>query len=93
MQLLSSPLFSALCLIALALSPSAARAVDFEKEIWPILEENCRDCHGPDKQKAGLRIDKRAILLRGGDSGLASIVPESPLKSHLLELIRSSGRR
>lgn len=25
-----------------------ASAVDFEKDIFPILEENCLDCHGPD---------------------------------------------
>ncbi|MEM8954624.1 MAG: PSD1 and planctomycete cytochrome C domain-containing protein [Verrucomicrobiota bacterium] len=54
----------------------------------PIFEENCLDCHGPDRQKGELRLDQRAIMLRGGDSGLATIVPGDPDKSYLLELIR-----
>ncbi|NNC90408.1 MAG: hypothetical protein HKN82_18285, partial [Akkermansiaceae bacterium] len=53
----------------------AGAAVDFEKEILPILEANCIECHGPDKQKSKLRVDQRAVLLRGGDSGLAALVP------------------
>ena len=34
--------------------------VDFEKEIWPLFRENCLDCHGPAKQKAGMRLDRRS---------------------------------
>ena len=63
-------------------------AVDYEKQIRPILQENCIDCHGPDKQKSRLRVDQRAILLRGGDSGLPALVPGSPQKSRLIELIK-----
>ncbi|MDA1046430.1 MAG: DUF1553 domain-containing protein [Verrucomicrobia bacterium] len=63
-------------------------AVDFQKEILPLFEENCIDCHGPDKPKARLRIDQRPVLLRGGDSGLPALVPGSPEKSHLIELIK-----
>ena len=53
-------------------------AVDFEKEILPILQENCLDCHGPDKQKSEFRVDQRAVMLKGGDSGLAGLVPGDP---------------
>ncbi|SVC88103.1 uncharacterized protein METZ01_LOCUS340957, partial [marine metagenome] len=63
-------------------------AVDYEKQIRPILEANCIDCHGPDKPKARLRVDQRPLLLRGGDSGLPAIVPGIPEKSHLIELIK-----
>jgi hypothetical protein len=65
-------------------------AVDYEKEIRPILEKHCIDCHGPNKQKSRLRVDKRAILLRGGDSGLPALVPGNPAKSHLIELVRET---
>lgn len=34
--------------------------VDFAKEIWPLFQENCVDCHGPSKQKAGMRLDRRS---------------------------------
>jgi mono/diheme cytochrome c family protein len=65
-------------------------AVDYEQEIRPILNEHCLDCHGPDKQKSDLRIDKRAILIKGGNSGLASITPGKPKKSHLVDLLVST---
>ena len=68
--------------------PSLAGAVDFTNEIQPIFEQNCLDCHGPDKSKAGLRLDRRASLLQGGDSGQPAIVPGDAGKSHLLELIK-----
>ena len=69
--------------------PASLGAVDYETEIRPILEERCLDCHGPDKQKAELRVDRRMSLLRGGDGGLPALVPGNPMKSHLLERIRS----
>ena len=63
-------------------------AVDYGKEIRPILDKHCIDCHGPDKQNSRLRVDQRAFLLRGGDSGSPAIVPGNPDKSHLIDLIR-----
>ena len=65
-------------------------AADYEKEIRPIFNKHCIDCHGPDKPKSRLRVDQRAILLRGGDSGLPALVPGNPAKSHLIELIRET---
>ncbi len=78
------------CLLLLFAMPRLSKAVDYEQEIKPIFEENCLDCHGPDKQKAKLRVDQRALLLRGGDSGLASIVPGEVEKSHLLDLVKGT---
>src|SRR5436190_13914212 len=50
--------------------PSAApRQVDFLKDIQPILSNTCYECHGPEKQKGGLRLDKKESALKGGDSG------------------------
>ena len=43
-------------------------AETFEKEIRPLLIENCLKCHGVEKQKAGLRVDSRKGLLEGGES-------------------------
>ncbi|MHC5540251.1 c-type cytochrome domain-containing protein, partial [Singulisphaera rosea] len=47
----------------------AAQVEFFEKQIRPVLVERCQSCHGPEKQKGGLRLDSRAALLAGGDSG------------------------
>src|SRR5438128_6897281 len=45
------------------------RKVDFAKDIQPILSKTCYECHGPEKQKAGLRLDQKSAALKGGDTG------------------------
>ncbi len=75
---------------ALWASPAAPAAIDFEREIEPLLAEHCLDCHGPDKQKASLRVDRRADLLRGGDGGFPAIIPGDHAKSHLIERATST---
>jgi mono/diheme cytochrome c family protein len=52
-----------------ALSPPLARTVDYVSEVRPILAKSCYSCHGPDKQRGGLRLDLKAAALKGGDSG------------------------
>ncbi|HLJ95374.1 MAG TPA: PSD1 and planctomycete cytochrome C domain-containing protein [Gemmataceae bacterium] len=66
------------------LSRSAAES--FERSVRPVLAANCFACHGPEKQKAGLRLDSRAGMLTGGDSGPA-IVPGHPEESLLVKAI------
>ena len=58
----------------------------FENEIRPLLAQRCFECHGEKKQKAGLRLDRRADLLAGGDSGPA-LVPGKPGDSMLIKAI------
>lgn len=45
----------------------------FERKIRPIFVEHCQECHGPDEQEASLRLDSRAAILKGGDTGPAVI--------------------
>jgi len=59
----------------------------FEKKIRPVLHASCIPCHGPAKTKAGLRLDSRGALLRGGDSGPAIKVGD-PDASLLIQAIR-----
>ncbi len=59
----------------------------FEKQIRPLLVEHCHKCHGPSKQKGGLRLDTRAVLLKGGETGPA-IVPGKPEESELVRAVR-----
>ena len=64
--------------------------IDFEKKIWPILEERCVECHrapyelnGKIKEpKAGLRLDGAAHLMHGGDGGVV-VVADHPSQSSL----------
>ncbi len=70
----------------------AARAEDddldfFEKKVRPVLAERCYKCHATAKPKGGLRVDTRAGLLAGGQSGPA-IVPGDPARSLLVTAIK-----
>ena len=42
----------------------------FADSVAPVLEHNCSKCHGATKQKAGLRLDSHAAILRGSDDGV-----------------------
>lgn len=61
--------------------------VDFNRDIRPILAENCFFCHGQDgtKRKAGLRLDQRTSAIEAD-----AIVPKDPAASELMKRIRSS---
>jgi hypothetical protein len=67
----------------------AAALESFEKEVRPILATRCQSCHGAQKQKGGLRLDSRAAVLAGGDTGPA-LVPGKPSESRLVEAINYS---
>ncbi len=60
----------------------------FEKEILPILDRSCIECHGPDKMKGRLRLDSRAAALAGGRSGRPAIAPGKLEASELLRRVR-----
>ena len=58
----------------------------FETKVRPILVANCYECHAGDEPKAQLRLDSRATILAGGESGPA-ITPGKPDDSLLVEAI------
>jgi mono/diheme cytochrome c family protein len=91
------PLFAALLVAATGWraraaenGPTAEEIRFFEIEVRPVLSANCVKCHGPEKQKGGLRLDSAAAALRGGQSGPA-IVPANPVESLLIEAINHEG--
>jgi hypothetical protein len=72
---------------AAPLEPQAARL--YRERIAPILQAECYRCHSAkaEKLQAGLRLDTRAGLLAGGDSGPA-VVPGNTEESALIHAIR-----
>ncbi len=58
-------------IIGLAASWGALAAPDFQKEILPILQKSCIECHGAEKQKGKLRLDSQEASLKGGKDGPA----------------------
>jgi cytochrome c553 len=69
-----------------AVAPPPRVALDFARDVQPILAKHCVSCHGPDKQRGGLRLDRSTDALKGGDSGTA-IVPGKSADSLLLKKI------
>ena len=68
------------------LPPVASSAVDFARDIKPLLESSCVKCHGPEKAKNGFRLDSRAHALAGGDNGV-DIIPGDSGKSPLVHYV------
>ena len=82
---------AAMLLASLPISAWAGPLEDFfENKIRPVLAEQCLKCHSEGegrKVKGGLRLDSRAALLKGGESGPA-IIPGDPEKSLIIKVIR-----
>jgi mono/diheme cytochrome c family protein len=79
----------AILLLGLAAAPAAPaaeapRPVDFVRDVQPILNTYCLSCHGPAKQKGGLRLDRRESALETGN-----ILPGKAASSSLFQ--RAAG--
>src|SRR5204862_6154832 len=61
-------------------------AIDFIRDIQPMFAGHCHACHGAEKQKNGLRLDRKADALQGGDSGRA-LVPGKSAESRLYKYV------
>ena len=84
-----SPLLSGFVVVlsaapALAAPPPLPKVVDFNRDVKPILADNCFKCHGPDKnqRKADLRLDLKEGLFANGAED-APVVPGKPDRSEL----------
>jgi dsRNA-specific ribonuclease len=83
-------------LVLAGLFPAVSRAaepVDFQRDIRPILSDNCFKCHGPDEgtRKGKLRLDTRELAVKGGRSGEPAIVPGKPEASELLRRVKTTA--
>src|SRR6185436_4808494 len=79
-------------ILGIYICANAAAADDgaefFEKNIRPLLAQQCQVCHSsPTSPMGGLRLDSREALLKGGAHGPA-IVPGKPAESLLLRAVR-----
>ncbi len=80
----SRALAAAVLLVTAA--PVRAETPFYQARIAPILDRHCVSCHGPEKQKAKLRLDSFEALMRGAESG-AMVKPGDPRGSELFRRI------
>ena len=90
---------ASLLILTLATLPLAARgelqpSIDFNRDIRPILSENCYTCHGPDtnKRKAELRLDQKESAFGKAESGETPITPGVPEKSEVIRRITTEDK-
>ena len=78
-----------LCSILAALDAAGASSVEFNRDILPILSNNCFACHGPDApaRKAGLRLDQEEQAKQPLESGKTPIVPGDAASSLVMERV------
>ncbi len=86
--------------LGLSLLPGLASAardarIDYDRDVRPLLSQNCYPCHGPDAthREAGLRLDRKESALGRLDSGDWAIVPGDLTKSRLSADHRRGSRR
>jgi hypothetical protein len=71
-------------------APSLLLAVDFAREVQPLLAEHCLECHGPDDSKGGLVLTSRELALKALKSGAHGIVPGKPDESEMIARLLST---
>lgn len=63
--------------------------VDFVRDVRPIFQKHCYECHSEKKRKSGLRLDEKTAALKGGDNHGPNILPGKARESSLIHFITS----
>ena len=70
----------------------ASAEITYVKNVSPILNASCTDCHGPAKQRAGVRLDRLGDLLIAEDEEPALVIPGDSSRSRLVAIIDGKVR-
>jgi hypothetical protein len=68
------------------LPPPAARQIDFVKDIKPLFDASCVQCHAKGKVKGGLSLETRETMLTGGEDGPV-VVPGKSAESRMVHMV------
>ncbi len=84
-------MLAAACGLAPPSVVGAAETVDFIRDVQPIFQRACYDCHGPEKQKSEYRLDVREVALNGGELYPPNVTPGSADESTLVQFVSGEG--
>src|SRR5438552_19158882 len=92
------PRQAALVVVLVLAGPLASRParadddekVDFRRQVLPIFQGACVDCHGLEKASGGLRLTAGSQVMAGGLTG-PLLVRGKPADSYLLKRLRGQG--
>src|SRR4051794_8383992 len=89
---LGALVFMLFLLAAVAVRAGTKDIPDFAREIKPLFEQHCVQCHGPEKQKGGVRFDTREGAFNTAESGEKPFLPGHSSQSRLIKLIGSKDK-
>jgi mono/diheme cytochrome c family protein len=73
-----------------AQAPAPSPQIDFAQQVYPIFQKSCQGCHGAKMQMGGLRLDAKANVFAGGQSGKI-IQPGDTAHSSLYQRVAGLG--
>lgn len=79
-------------LLSLSCSATADEPIDFVRDIRPIFDKYCINCHGPAKQRSGFRLDIKSEAIKGGDTFQPAIIPGKAADSPLIHLVSGKNK-
>jgi len=66
---------------------AVAATIDFTRDVQPLFQKHCIECHGAEKQEGGYRLDNKRVAFEGGDSHAPNIVPGKSAESPLIRFV------
>jgi hypothetical protein len=68
-------------------------AVDFVRDVRPIFERYCYECHGPDTHKNGFRLDVKREAFHGGDEHAPNLISGNSAQSPLFRFVSGADEK
>lgn len=79
-------------LLLLIISVKGEDPIDFVRDVRPIFDKHCLNCHGPAKQRSGFRLDAKSEALKGGNNFQPGIIPGKAGDSPLIHLVTGKNK-
>jgi hypothetical protein len=67
--------------------PASKPKVDYARDVKPVLEKYCYDCHGPKQQLNGLRLDRKDAVMKQGALSGQIVIPFDGEGSRIVRMI------